>query len=164
MPDVRYTTPGVPAAPGMGISAFMPHFNRHAASSAQSYKYGVEGGPAKYHPISTRDTTPSPDLGDIAQMGYARSSDAPDAYYPNDYDVTFNRAEYPGAGMPIILADNGDMAQYRSLLPIPAGNVALVQRRDTALLSIPAVLNRGRQVPWMPRRHRTSSFEGGAHR
>lgn len=164
MPDVRYTVPGVPAAPGMGISAFMPHFNRTAASGAQSYKYGLTGGPARYHPISTIDTTPSPDAGDKAQMGYARSSDAPDAYYPNDYDVTFNRAEYPGAGMPIILADNGDMAQYRSLIPVPAANVALVQRRDTALLSIPAVLNRARQVPWMPRRFVAKSFTDGAHR
>ena len=164
MADVRYATPGIPAGPGMGVSAFMPHFNRHAASSAQSYKYGVTGGPALYHPISTIDTTPSPDQGDKAQMGWSRSSDAPDAYYPNDYDVTFNRAEYPGAGMPIVLADNGDMAQYRSLLPVPAGNPALGLRRDTALLAAPGVLNRMKELPWFPRRHTTAQGRGRVSR
>jgi hypothetical protein len=151
MPDVRYAVPGVPAAPGMGISAFMPHFNRFAASSAQSYKYGIVGGPAQYHYAPTINTTPSPDAGDKAQMGYSRSTDAPDAHYRDDYDVTTNRAEYPGAGMPIVLPDNGDMASYRSLMPVPAGNLVIAQRRDTALLAAPAVLNRVKQIPWWPR-------------
>jgi hypothetical protein len=135
----------------MGISAFMPHFNRPAASGAQSYKYGIQGGPALYHHAPTTDTAPSPDLGDLAQAGYARSTNAPDAWYIDDYNLTGNRAEYPGAGMPVILPDNGDMASYRSLIPVPAGNLVIGQRRDSALLSVPGVLNRVKQIPWWPR-------------
>jgi hypothetical protein len=163
MPDVRYAVPGVPAAPGMGISAFMPHFNRFAASSAQSYKYGLVGGPAQYHYAPTqgiwatardgsavRGPSGGPaDLSDLALMGYSRSSDAPEAHYRDDYDVTYNRGEYPGAGMPISLP--GDMDAYRSLIPVPAGNLAIAQKRDSALLAAPAVLNRIKQIPWWPR-------------
>lgn len=151
MPEVRYQVPGVPAGPGMGISAFVPHFNRFAASSAQSYKYGIVGGPALFHATPTTDTTPSPDLGDIAQMGYARSSDSPDGYWINDYDVVVNRAERPGAGMPILTPDNADTPGMRSLIPVPAEPVGLVARSNQARLSRVALLNRVKQLPWFPR-------------
>ena len=160
MPDVRYVVPGVPAGPGMGISAFMPHFNRHAAGTSQSFKYGITGGPALYHSTPTIDTVPSPDVGDKALGGYASSRDAPDGWWIDDYNLVYNRGEYPGAGMPIILADNGDMAQYRSLIPVPAGNPAPGLRRDTALLATPGVLNRVRQIPWFPRTFRVKNSDG----
>lgn len=151
MPEVRYQVPGVPAGPAMGISAFVPHFNRFAASSAQSYKYGIRGGPAQFHAAPTIDTAPQPDAGDRAQMGYARSSDSPDGYWPNDYDVAVNRAERPGAGMPILIPDVADTAGMRSLIPVPAEPVGLVARSNQARLSRTTVLNRVKQLPWFPR-------------
>jgi hypothetical protein len=151
MASVRFAVPGVPAGPGNGITAFVPHFNRFAASSAQQYKYGLAGGPARFHPAPTGDTVPSPDAGDRAQMGYARSSDAPDAWWPNDYDFVQPWAERPGAGMPILLPDNVGFDGMRSLIPVPSGPTDRVLRSSSARLSKPGPLNRVKQLPWFPR-------------
>lgn len=151
MPDVRYQVPGVPKGPGQGITAFMPHFNRFAASSAQQYKYGLMGGPAWPHPVDMRDWPPSPDLGDLAQAGYARSSDAPDGYWRDDYDFVAPRAERPGAGMPILIPDLCDTTGMRSLIPMPSGPTDVIARTQSARLSRPGLLNRVKQAPWFPR-------------
>jgi len=150
MPEVSYRVPGVPPGPGQGITAFLPHFNRHAAGGAQSYKYAVVGHPGtRMIPAPTIDTVPSPDLGDLAQMGYARSSDAPPGIWPNKYYQTYI-AEPPGAGMPIQYY-SPTQPGLTSLLPIPANNVALGLRSNSARLSRKALLNRVKQLPWWPR-------------
>jgi hypothetical protein len=138
------------AGAGAGISAFMPHFNRQCAGGAQSYKYGIENGPATYHPISTRDTAPSPDVGDLAQAGTSRSSDCPDGWWIDDYNLTGNNYERPGAGMPIQFY-SPVAPGLTTLLPVPAENVALALRGNSATLARRALLNRVRQLPWWPR-------------
>ena len=58
MTDVRYSVPGVPPEAAKGITAFSPHFNRHAGSSAQEFKYAVEGYPGtRAIPVPARRPT-----------------------------------------------------------------------------------------------------------
>jgi hypothetical protein len=152
MPEVSYRVPGVPPGPGQGITAFLPHFNRQAAGGAQSYKYAVIGHPGtRGIPASTVNTVPSPDLGDLAQMGISRSSDAPQMIWPNQYYQTF-LAEPPGAGMPIQVY-SPTQPGLTSLLPVPANNVALGLRSNSARLSRKAILQRVKQLPWWPRQY-----------
>jgi len=151
MADVRYQVPGVPEVGARGLTAFTPHFNRHAASGAQSYKYAVTGRPgtAAIPMTARRDTQISPDEGDRAQSGWARSSDAPDAIWPNQYYQSY-AAEYPGAGMPV--AYYSPTAPGRTtLLPVPATDWRGLYQHDSARLSRRAILNRARQLPWFPR-------------
>jgi hypothetical protein len=150
MPEVRYQVPGVPAGPAAGLTAFLPHFNRAAAGGAQSYKYGIFGGPAAYHPAPTTDTAPSPDVGDLALAGTSRSSDCPDGWWIDDYNLTGARYERPGAGMPIQFY-SPTQPGLTTLLPIPAENVALNARANSAKLARTTLLNRVRQLPWYPR-------------
>lgn len=160
MPEVRYSVPGVPAGPAAGITAFLPHFNRAAAGGAQSYKYGVHDGPGKIHPVSTRDTAPSPDVGDMAQAGTSRSSDCPDIWCIDDYNLTGNRYERPGAGMPIQFY-SPTQPGLTTVLPIPAENVALNARGNQAKLARATLLNRVRQLPWYPRTWVTPNASSG---
>lgn len=151
MTDVRYAVPGIPPSQAAGITAFMPHFNRPAASGAQSYKYGVVGSPGtRAHPAPTGNTQISPDIGDKAQAGTARSSDAPDVWYPQDYDVLMAWAERPGAGMPIHLPDNNFIGA-QNMIPVPAGNPGVMARANQAMSPPTAVVQRIRQLPWFPR-------------
>lgn len=150
MPEVRYTVPGVPQGPAAGLSAFLPHANKYAASGAQSYKYGVKDGPATYHHAPTRDTRPSPDMGDRALSGYSQSSDCPDGWWIDDYNVHGPEYERPGAGMPIQFY-SPTQPGLTTVLPIPAGNPAPGLRRDSATLARRTILNRVRQLPWFPR-------------
>ena len=150
MPDVRYSVPGVPPGPAAGLSAFLPHFNRPAASGAQSYKYAV--GVIQRAPAPTRDTAPSPDVGDLANVGTSRSTDAPDSYWPQKYYQGFI-AEPPGAGMPVQRYDTVRPG-LTTVLPVPALNPAGTLRRDSAVLARQAILNRVRQLPWFPRVYR----------
>lgn len=149
MPDVRYTVPGIGQGPAAGLSAFMPHFNRQAAGGAQSYKYAITRAGPWAHPAPTTDTQISPDSGDKAQMGYARSSDAPDAWWPQDWDQTFI-AERPGAGMPIKIY-SPTQPGLTTVLPVPATDFRALYQRDSARLSRRAVLNRVKQLPYFPR-------------
>lgn len=156
MPDVRYSLPGVPPGPAMGISAFTPPLARQAASGAQSYKYAVAGYPGtRAIPVDTHvnGTPPSPDPGDMSQMGSSRSSDAPDAFWPNQYYQTFI-AEPPGGGYPVQVYDP-TRPGLTSLLPVPAVQVALHGRGHQAMLARRAVLQRVRQLPWFPRLYKT---------
>lgn len=162
MPDLRYTVPGIGQGPAAGITAFLPHLTRRAASGAQSYKYAVRGWPGTVaHPVEARTNTQmSPDSGDKAQMGYARSSDAPDAWWPQDWDQTFI-AERPGAGMPVAVY-SPTQPGLTTVIPVPATDFRATWQRDSARLSRRAVLNRVAEVPAWPRtyRPRRGSFNG----
>jgi hypothetical protein len=119
----RYRTTGLPPAAANGATAFAPHFNRLAGSGAMEYKAQVEGQPGTMGiPVAGSFLpVPSPDLGDIAQMGYSRSSDAPNMIYPNQYWTTPEPAFWPGAGMPIQMYDPV-RPQDTTMIPVPAVN------------------------------------------
>lgn len=151
MPEPRYSVPGIPQQESNGLTAFMPHFNRHAGGGYQQYKYDVTGRPGtEAIPAPTVDTQISPDQGDKAQMGFARSSDAPPVWFPNQY---YQRviAEPPGAGMPIYLPGDSIPDGSGDVLPIPAVDVALHLRTGQAMSPPTGVVQRVRQLPWFPR-------------
>jgi hypothetical protein len=130
----KYVLPGLPA--GAQPSAFMPAWTRLAQSGAMQYKQAVSGSPGTTPvPAPTRNTQISPDPGDLAQAGTARSSDAPDVWYPQLYYQS-QLTERPGAGMPIrVWSDN--------LMPVPARDA----RGKSAVLARP-ILQRGQvQIP-----------------
>jgi hypothetical protein len=108
---MRFTVPGWPSSV-LGHSAVTPHMNRLAGSGARQYKDGVTGQPGTQR-IPVHPRIPSPDIGDIAQAGLSRSSDAPNWFLPNLYWARPERDFWPGAGMPVIPATD-------SLMPIPA--------------------------------------------
>jgi hypothetical protein len=150
MPEVRYVVPGIPPEVSAGLSAFMPHFDRQAAGGAQTYKYATVGRPGTAPiPAPTRSTQMAPDSGDKAQMGYARSSDAPDVIFPNQYYDRFI-AEQPGAGMPILRVEDATTGM-RSLIPVPAIDPTDYARRNQAMSPPTGVVQRIRQLPWFPR-------------
>lgn len=127
----RYTVPGWPASV-QGHSAVTPTLVRMAASGAQQYKDGLTGQPGT-QAIPVHPVVPSPDFGDIAQMGLSRSSDAPNHFFPNLYWARPQRGYWPGAGQPVSV-------QSDNLMPVPA-----VDPRGTpARLAVPIVL-RGRK-------------------
>jgi hypothetical protein len=123
MTAVKYTVPGIPA--GAQLSAFMPYATRMCGSGAQQYKNAVEGQPGTQAiPAPTANNVPGGLVGQ-AMMGTARSTDAPDMWYPQEYYQCY-LTEQPGAGMPIaVYSDN--------LMPVPAkdprGTGALLARR-----------------------------------
>lgn len=162
MPDVRYTVPGIGQGPSAGLTAFMPHFNRPAASGAQQYKYGMDAsaGQRPYIVTAKQDTQMSPDQGDKAQMGYARSSDAPDAWYPQDWQQVI-AIERPGAGMPIKVY-SPTQPGLTTVLPVPATDFRALYQRDSARISRRAILNRVKQLPYFPRIYQAGdgSFNG----
>ncbi len=133
--DLRYEVPGWPVKLA-GHSAVTPNMNRLAASGAQQYKDGVTGQPGTQAiPCGTPRFTPSPDAGDIAQMGVSRSSDAPDVFYPNLYFARPQGQYWPGAGMPVSrLSDN--------LMPVPATD----PRGIPAVLAVRAPDRGNRQI------------------
>ena len=153
MTDVRYSVPGVPPVAANGITAFTPAFVRHAASGAQSYKAVVRGYPGtRAIPIVPRTAgiPPSPDVGDLAQAGSARGSDAPDAIWPNQYYAA-GILETPGGVAPRPAVYSPQQPGRTSLLPVPAEDGRAAYQARSARLSYPAVLNRARQLPWFPR-------------
>jgi hypothetical protein len=159
MTDVRFSVPGVPPEAAKGITAFAPHFNRQAASGAQSYKYAVSGFPGtRGIPMQARENTQiSPDYGDLAQAGTSRSSDAPDAFYPNQYYQRYI-AEY--AGGPDVTTTAVYSPQFpglTTLLPIPAEDGRAAYLAGSAALAQAAILNRKREVPVFPRNYRPGS-------
>lgn len=107
-----FTVPGWPSAV-LGHAAAVPHLNRMAGSGAQQYKDGLTGQPGTQAiPVDTSWIPPSGRAGQ-AQMGLSRSTDAPQAFYPNLYFAAPQRDYWPGAGMPIsVRSDN--------LMPVPA--------------------------------------------
>lgn len=152
MPDVSYRVPGIPPGPAAGITAFMPHFNRQSATGAQSYKYallgfpGTRAIPVPYDPAALL-AAGNPVAG--AMMGGARSADAPPYFYQTQYYQSYI-AEPPGAGMPVLVYDPVRPGPT-SLLPVPAANIGLAARSNSARLARTALLNRVKQLPWWPR-------------
>jgi hypothetical protein len=117
----------------------MPHWNKYAASGAQQYKIGLQGSPGTTAiPAPTTNTQISPDAGDKAQAGTARSTDAPDVWYPTKYYQDSLKGA-PGPVTPVrIYSDN--------LMPVPAKD----PRGVSARLSRP-VNQRGQRQVKMPR-------------
>jgi hypothetical protein len=130
---MRYTVPGWPSSV-LGHSSVTPHFNRMAGSGAQEYKREVVGQPGT-QPIPVHPNIPSPDIGDAAQMGLSRSTDAPNYFLPNLYYARPDREFWPGAGQPIsVRSDN--------LMPVPATD----PRGIPARLARPITQRGGRQI------------------
>ena len=119
----RYRTTGLPPAAANGATAFAPHFNRLAGSGAMQYKGQTVGQPGTQgiHIDGLGLPVPSPDLGDIVQMGYSRSSDAPSEIYPNLYYTYPEPAFWPGAGMPVQMY-NPVRPQDTTMIPVPANS------------------------------------------
>lgn len=162
MPEFRYAVPGVEPGPAKGITAFTPHANKYAASGAQDYKYRLVSTLGRYGiPAPTRSTQMWPDVGDLAQTGYARSSDAPDAWWPQkSYQAIID--EPPGAGMPIAYY-SPQFPGRTTLLPVPAEDYRARYQRDSARLARRALLNRVKQLPWWPRVYRAASSDGAGN-
>ncbi len=152
MTDVRYSVPGVPPEAAKGISAFAPHFVRHAASSAQDYKYAVSGHPGtRAIPQQAKtDTQLSADYGDLSQAGTSRSSDAPDSIWPNQYYQRFI-AERPGGNSQTPQVYSPQYPGLTTLIPVPAEDGRAAYLAGSAALSRAAILNRKREVPVHPR-------------
>ena len=158
MPFYRVT--GIPdqppnpdvAGPAAGLSAFLPNLTRMAASGAVRYKYLLPGsGPAQRQDISNISATaPSPDVGDIAQMGWARSSDAPNATWFDQYMPLPEPQYYPGAGMPIQVYDP-TRPQDTTMLPVPAVSYRALWQRMQANLAYGVQPGGQRQVTAWPR-------------
>lgn len=150
MAEARYQVPGIPEGPAAGLSAFMPQLTPHAASGAQAYKYDVVSYLGLVQvPAPTGDTQISPDIGDAGMMGSGRSSDAPQAWWPQKgYQAT--ALERPGAGMPVQVY-SPTQPGLTTLLPVPAQDYRAQYGRDSARLARPAILQRIRQLPWFPK-------------
>lgn len=163
IPD-RTSNPDI-AGPAAGLTAFLPNLTRMAASGAQCYK-SVTGGPAQRQLIFNMSATvPSPDLGDIAQMGWARSADAPDATYKDLYVAHPEPEYYPGAGMPVQVSDPV-RPQDTTMLPVPAVSFRAYWQRMQASLAYGVQPGGQRQVVAWPRqlqrwRPRNSLSRGG---
>lgn len=154
MPDVSYRVPGVPPGPANGLTAFLPHYNRPAGGGSQSFKYALSGYPGTRRIPAPPDPAAGHGAGNPvagAAMGTARTGDAPDGIWPQQYYQSFI-AEAPGAGMPIAYY-SPTQPGLTTVLPVPAANIALGLRRDSARLSRRAILNRVRQLPWWPRQY-----------
>lgn len=131
---MRYTVPGWPSSL-LGHSAVTPHLNRMAGSGAQEYKAGVTGQPGTQPIPCDTSWVPSPDVGDKAQAGLSRSTDAPPYFLPNLYYARPDREFWPGAGQPIsVRSDN--------LMPVPATD----PRGIPARLARPIVQRGGQQI------------------
>lgn len=109
---MRYQVPGWPTAMP-GHSAVTPNLTRLAGSGAVTYKRKLIGQPGTHAIPVTGPGVPQNSIGQ-AQMGLSRSSNAPDAIYPQQYYVN-GITERPGAGMPISVGSD-------NLMPIPAAD------------------------------------------
>jgi hypothetical protein len=135
----RYQTTGIPPVMArLGLSAFMPHYTRLAASGAQVYKYGVTGHPGTARiPVTPRTAgiPPSPDPGDISQMGLSRGSDAPDAFWPNLYYMTTSPEFDSGGGTAKVQIYNTTRPQDTTMIPVPATDLRGLYQARTATLA-----------------------------
>jgi hypothetical protein len=135
----KYYVPGLPA--GAAASAFLPHWDRYAASGAVQFKATVVGHPGTLAiPAPTGDTAPQGNLGDLALAGTSRSVNSPDVWYPSKYyDSSLNGGGAMGPVTPVrIYSDN--------LMPVPARD----PRGKPARLSKP-INQRGQRQIGMPR-------------
>lgn len=151
MAEISYRLTGLPAeVAARGMSAFLPNGVHAAAGGSRSYKYAVDGGPGT-HMVPAPPPPVHEDLTGQAQMGTARSPDAPDAWWPASY--------HQGFAVERVTVQTYDptLPALTTILPLPAHNVGLTARTDSARLSRRAVLNRVRQLPWFPRIYKAPS-------
>ena len=139
----RYTVTGIPqhlaSGEALGLSAFLPHYNRLAASGAQAYKGSVTGHPGTVAiPMQPYNKLGGGSgLNDLALAGTSRSTDAPNAIWPNQYYT--NAATqgppgcryWPGAGMPVQMYDP-TRPQDTTMIPVPATDLRAVYQRHSA--------------------------------
>jgi len=119
----RYRVTGLPPAAANGATAFTPHFNRLAGSGAMEYKAQVEGQPGtEGRAVDMVQRAPAGTPTAIATMGTARSSDAPDMFYPNQYYAYPEPGYWPGAGMPVQMY-NPVRPQDTTMIPVPANRI-----------------------------------------
>jgi hypothetical protein len=109
---MRYIVPGIPA--GKDRSAFTPNMTMLAGGGAQSYKGAVSGQPGTMGiPVDNPGARVDPGPSAQAMMGYHRSSDAPNQFFPNIY---YQRA--------LTNSPQQDARQIRvysdNMLPVPA--------------------------------------------
>lgn len=144
--------PGVPPDPAKGITAFAPHANRHAASGAQTYKDAVRGYPGtRGIPVTARrDTQIDASHTDLAAAGTSRSSDAPEAIYPNQYYQSY-ADQMPGGNAPTIQAYQPQYPGLTTTLPVPAEDGRGAYIAGTALLASPGPGYRPGVMPQFPR-------------
>jgi hypothetical protein len=99
------------------------------------YKAQVTGQPGTQRIPVQPPQVPSPDPGDIAQMGTSRSSDAPGNWIlPNLYYARPHPEFWPGAGQPVSLRND--------MMPVPAVD----PRGVPARLAVPVNIRGARQV------------------
>lgn len=131
---MRYTVTGLPPEAADGTTAFMPGLTPYAASGRQSYKYGVAGGPATYIAAPTDQIPAQGEILRLAYAGTSTSADAPGAWWPDHYQVINNRAEQPGAGMPV-QRYNPVRPQDTTHVPVPAISLRALYLQYSAALS-----------------------------
>lgn len=109
---MRYIVPGIPA--GKDRSAFTPNLTPRAASGAQSYKGAVSGQPGTMGiPVDNPGARVDPGPSSQAAMGRARSSDAPNQFFPQlYYQRSLTNPPSSDAGRVRVYSDN--------MLPVPA--------------------------------------------
>lgn len=113
----RYQVTGLPPNAARGISAFMPHMNRMAASGAQEYKDGVHGYPGTRAIPIAMTVPPSPDIGDAVLYGPTASRYAPNAIYPNLYWTLPERNYRPGL---LVQMYDPTAPELTTHIPVPA--------------------------------------------
>ena len=155
----RYTVSGLPPEAANGKTAFVPHFNRLAASGALHYKT-LWGGPAQRQYVG-RTTDNGPDAGShgldptaISFMGTGRSNNAMDFLYQNQYVATNAPAtvnggitDQPGAGMPIQVY-SPTRPQDTTMIPVPAVSLRALYQARAANLARGVAPGGQRQVQW----------------
>ena len=129
----RYTTSGLPPVTQRGPTAFLPHFNRMAASGAQQYKDGVTGLPGTAAMPIGNLGVPSPDIGDFALSGRSTTADAPGAIWPNLYYVLPERNYRPGL---LIQMYDPTAPELTTMIPVPATSLRQTYIRKAATLSM----------------------------
>lgn len=130
----RYAVTGLPPEAAIGLSAFFPHLNRMAASGAQQYKDGVSGYPGtKRIPVEPTRMLPPSDINDVGLMGLSRSSDAPDAFWPNLYYVLPERNYRPGL---LIQMYDPTAPELTTMIPVPAVSNRQNRLRKSAALAM----------------------------
>jgi len=133
----RYQVTGIPPdVAARGLSAFMPHFTRLAAGGAQAYKGQVTGRPGTAAiPMYPGNSVPSPDEGDRAQMGTSRSSDAPNAFWPNQYWTQPDPLNDTSGGTAKVEVYTPTRPQDTTMIPVPATDLRSLHQARAANLA-----------------------------
>ena len=131
----RYQTSGIPPDQArLGLSAFMPHFNRLAASGAMSYKGGVTGYPGTRAVPVGPTAPPAPDIGDMVLGGSHAGYLQPDKIWPNQYWVTTDPVWDHAGGTAQVQVYCPTSPELTTMIPVPATDLrGLYQARSATL-------------------------------